>query len=90
MNQDTFVGFLEGFGLQLFLKEAYLFVTKLGKVVQTGVFFVVIGFVFSTIQHDDTGIAPVESTIRFSAYIVEVLAETNGVSIADFMVASYK
>jgi len=86
MNQDAFVGFLEGFGCQFFFQETDLLVAQLGEVVQAGVFTMVIGLVFATIQYHNAGVAPVESSVSLSAYIIEMLAKTDGVGIAYFVV----
>ena len=90
VNQDTLVRFLEGFRSEFFFQESYLLMAQLGEVVQSGVFAMVVRLVFATIQHHDAGVAPIESPVGLSAYIIEVLAEADGVGVADFMVTSYK
>ena len=90
VDQDALFGFLESFRCQFLLQEVHLLVAQLGEVVQTGIFTVVVGLVFATIQHHDAGISPIESTVSSAAHVVEVLAEADGVGIADFVVTSNK
>ena len=47
-----------------------------------------IRFVFTAIQHDDTRIAPVESSVGFIAHIVEKTAQADRIGIAYLMVAT--
>lgn len=50
----------------------------------------VIRFVFPTVQHNDTGIPPIERAVSPVPYVVVVVAQTDRIGIADFMVATHK
>ena len=73
MNKDTFLCFLEFFGRQFFFQKINLFITQLGKIVQAIIYPMVVRFIFSTIQHDDTGVSPVKRGISFISHIIKMV-----------------
>ena len=50
----------------------------------------IVCFVFATVQHDNTGISPVERTISLVTYIVEMVTQTDRISVPDFVISSHK
>ena len=90
MNKDTFLCFLEFFGRQFFFQKINLFITQLSKIVQAIIYPMVVRFIFSTIQHDDTGVSPVKRGISFISHIIKMVTQADRIGIADFMVATHK
>ena len=90
MDQDAFLRFLECFRSHFLLEEAHLVFSQLGEIVQVVIHRSVIRLVLTAIEHHDTGITPVEGSVSLVAHIIEMIAQTDGIGIADFMVATHE
>ena len=90
VDKDAFLCFLECLGSHFLLKENHLIFSQLREIIQIIIYRCIIRFVFTTIQHHDASISPIERSIGLVAHIVEMVAQTNGISIADFMVTTHE
>ena len=88
MDQHAFRCLFKRLGSQFFFQEAYLCLTQGGEIIQAIINPMVIGFIFTAIQHDDTSIAPVKRTVCLIADIIEQFTQTDRISIPDLMVTT--
>ena len=50
----------------------------------------IVCFVFSTVQHDNTGISPVERAISLVTYIIKMVTQTDRIGVPDFVIPPHK
>ena len=75
---------------QFFREEIHLIFPETGEIVQAIIHPCAIRFILAAIQHDETGISPVEGAVSLIAYIIEQAVQAYRIGIPDLVIAAHK
>lgn len=87
-EQNATLGLLESRALELTHDELSFLGTQPGKVVETGIFTMIIGLVLATVKYHETSIAPTETTVSLVIRITYQAMHASRVEVADLMIAA--